>query len=1085
MHFYNSGYAKLNNHFIIKNIPPKKFESNDNPIFSIIQNIIMRGTPSFATPYILDRLGLSRNYLIDMKNIRIIHPEHTNWNKSIKGDDEKLNYPAKVFYEDLRKNFGKTPFLADLFIAECPITAIVNNSDLEKQSVDFYNPFLKVVIEIDGKSHIDNNQKKLDKFRDKHLKAAGVEVVRLTTKQVADKDYKGLMSILRSQYKLYRGNISMFETYLQNPNEYQLHTQLTEIYRFQMVLIELLKNEVISLNDDDWSFTVNKDQQIESFTIALEDLQKWMIEIAFLLNLEISFPKINIGVKRTKSALHIDLLVGKYWDDLLVDSSIIYVREDYFEEVNNRVINTNYIIEYHLEEEKHKRSLQYVLEVLYGYKEFNSGQLSIIINTLNRNHTVGLLPTGGGKSLTYQMCTFLQPAISFVVAPIKSLMVDQIQNLKFKHYIDCAEYINGDLPVEISSKRLDDYTEGKYLFLIISPERFQQQNFRERLQMIQVKKQIAYAVIDEAHCISEWGHDFRTSYLALANTVRRYAPTAIFMALTATASSKVLLDIRNELSIENKDVITISDFTRKELSFEVIEASKFEKQQKLTEIVYQNLDNNQPLLVFTPFAGGNEGCYKLSNQLRTQLKVNSGFYSGSAPKDFKETDFQSYKDSMQRAFMNNELDVLVATKAFGMGIDKPDIRTVIHYGIPSSLESYYQEAGRAGRDRGDSKCIILFTKDTLTTFQHQVLFGIDTKLEEVESTTRVLQGDLNKVMFLMKKGLKNIDEETNSICEFYEQFLAGHSAVQIANRGDNEKIVYRLALLGLVNDWMIDWKTSKIIVSLNPFDEDTIQSSVFKHIQKYDALFTLEAIYKNSELKEYLTVYSIDNVTTLYKFSYILLKWYNDNVIYSRKQSLKNMYKNVLDFESSDDFQHKLEVYFKRNDDVYFLENTISKPKKIQDWWRIYYVETNDNLSKKNEPEIKDLSITISRFLESYKNDPTLNLIEGITSLINTGALTNDSKKRLSQAISYINELEPEWRRELLVSILNIGNDFLKPNEKTDLSELLILNGFNTYEEIKIIYKEFKDGMSYGELINDLSSQIKEVRVGGEYPWEN
>lgn len=181
-------------------------------------------------------------------------------------------------------------------------------------------------------------------------------------------------------------------------------------------------------------------------------------------------------------------------------------------------------------------------------------------------------------------------------------MVDQVGNLKKKHFVDCIDYINGDLPPQIASDNLNGFTEGRFLFLIISPERFQQQEFRNRIQMIQAKKQFAYAVIDEAHCLSEWGHDFRTSYLALALTIRRYAPTATFLALTATASSKVLQDIRNELDVSSQNVKTISDFTRKELHFHVVEATKFEKQDKLAMVVQENQKPN-PMIIFTQTAG--------------------------------------------------------------------------------------------------------------------------------------------------------------------------------------------------------------------------------------------------------------------------------------------------------------------------------------------------------------------------------------------------------------------------------------------------------------------------------------------------
>lgn len=605
--------------------------------------------------------------------------------------------------------------------------------------------------------------------------------------------------------------------------------------------------------------------------------------------------------------------------------------------------------------------------------------------------------------------------------------------------------------------------------------------------MIQAKKQFAYAVIDEAHCLSEWGHDFRTSYLALARTVQRYAPTAKFLALTATASSNVLQDIRNELGIESHNVKTISDFTRKELHFHVVEASKFEKKDKLALLVQQNRTSERkaPMIIFTQTAGGRDGCYTLSNQLRSQLDLKTAFYSGSKPKDFETANFAQYKEEVQNAFMNDEVDVLVATKAFGMGIDKPDVRTVIHYGIPSSLESYYQEAGRAGRDRSNSDCYILFTEDKLSNKQREILFGLDTKLSDIENLSRVLKGDLGSIVYFMKNGMQDVEEETKIICDFYFEHLRGKSVAFIPKERNNEKIIYRLALLGLVDDWIIEWKTNKIIVTMREYDESNIKYSIFEHFNKYDSTFTEDAIHKNPEYSEYLKVYESHSHSPLYKYTYILLKWYNDNVIYSRKKSLNNMFNYVLEFEGSEDFQRKLEVYFKRNDDVYFLENIVANPPNLNDFWKIYYVETNDKTQPKNEKEIKDLSITLSRFLESYKNDPALNLIEGINTLISNGALNRESKQRLVKSIKHITTLEDELRKQILISILDVANEFFTSKEKTILSQLLISNGFNRVEDEKTIHRVLEDPFSYGQLVKHVSSKIKEIRIGGEYPWDN
>lgn len=1088
MLYFNSGYAKVNNHFIIKNLPTNiaNTSTSDNPILTIIQNFLIRGNPTITTPLLLKKLNIERSYLHEMEDVRIISTSENDWSRSIKGDDENLSYPALTFYEDLRDIFKKIGFLADLFIAECPITKIIPNSSFEKQQVDFYSPLLKLVIEVDGVHHANTEQQRLDRARDKLFQKNGIDVLRITTKQIYDKSYEALTKKLRESYVTHKSKIQLFEKYLQNPEKYKLHSKLTEIYRFQILLIELMKAGRLKLSEQQWDFGVKSKVQVESLKLALEDLNKWLKIVGTLFDQSISLPKIIIHLTMNKKYICIDNEVGKFWDDTLTDRSIYYIRDDYFEERDYREINTGYIVNYAIDETKHLHALQYILQVMYGFDSFKSGQIEIIVNTLNRNDTVGLLPTGGGKSLTYQICTFLQPAISFIVAPIKSLMVDQVQNLKRKHFIDCIDYINSDLPSDVSDERLNAFTEGKYLFLIISPERFQVQKFRDRIQKIQARKQFAYAVIDEAHCLSEWGHDFRTSYLALSRTIRRYAPTAVFLALTATASSKVLQDICNELGISNRNVKTISEFTRKELYFHVIESPSSEKRDELTILVedIKKTGQSAPIITFTQTVSGPNGCFTLSEEISKKLGLKTAFYSGKKPDDFITDNFTKYKEDVQNAFMNNELDILFATKAFGMGIDKPDVRKVIHYGIPSSLESYYQEAGRAGRDGSDSDCYILFTRDRLTEKQKDILFGLDTKLSEIEIARKALQGDLNSIIFLMKQGLSDVEEEAKMICNFYYNNLANKTIVHVPNRVNHEKIIYKLALLGLVDDWTIDWKARTIEVTVNEYDESKVKESLFQHIQKYEHTFTEEAIYNSPEYRDYLKVYDSDFHAPLFKYTYVLIKWYNDNVIYSRKQSLKNMYNFVLEFKDSDDFQHKLEAYFKRNDEVYLLENTVANPHNLNNWWKIYYVETNDKTIPKNKDELSDLSITISRFLESYKNDPALNLIEGINSLINKGSLNEESRKRLIQSIKHISTLDNKFRHELLLSIIDVANEFFNDEEKDTLSEILITNGFNSLEDKKFILRSFEDNFSYGELIKHFSSIIKEVRIGGDYPWE-
>ncbi|MBU2920710.1 DEAD/DEAH box helicase [Winogradskyella psychrotolerans] len=245
----------------------------------------------------------------------------------------------------------------------------------------------------------------------------------------------------------------------------------------------------------------------------------------------------------------------------------MYIRTDYLDLFHNRNKNkldrVNYFklststkFKYKLlfnEESNDLENLEFFLKNIFEYDRFNNGQISIIQNILENNTTIGLLPTGGGKSLTYQLACLLQPCISFVVCPIKSLMYDQVKDLN-QAYIQNIESINSDVGGAARTEILDNYSNGKYFFVFISPERFQTKDFRERLVAINSQLDFSYAVIDEVHCLSEWGHDFRTSYLNLSNTIKKYCPTINFLGLTATASVNVLKDIQLEFNTDQKNV---------------------------------------------------------------------------------------------------------------------------------------------------------------------------------------------------------------------------------------------------------------------------------------------------------------------------------------------------------------------------------------------------------------------------------------------------------------------------------------------------------------------------------------------------
>ena len=365
--------------------------------------------------------------------------------------------------------------------------------------------------------------------------------------------------------------------------------------------------------------------------------------------------------------------------------------------------------------------------------DFRDGQIEIIRNCLEGNDTLGLLPTGSGKSICYQLACILKPGISFVVAPIRALMLDQTLDLK-SAFFDRVEFMSGEHNPQQKNEILANFASGKYFFIFISPERFQNLKFRQSFILVVNEFNIAYAVVDEVHCLSEWGHDFRLSYLSLAKTIRDLSHTKhkiVFIGLTATASTKVIKDIQVEFDISDVDIVTPPSFTRPELIFSVVNdngnklnvlKSQLTNLKKSHGALTINGDDTKSGIIFTQNVGGTKGCFNISQDLNKTFNHEVRYFSGKKPKllaNQSDKEFSEYKRNALLDFKKNTYSLIVATKSFGMGVNKPNIHFTIHYGIPSSMEALYQEGGRAGRDKvifnkdNPAKCISLLSQSSL------------------------------------------------------------------------------------------------------------------------------------------------------------------------------------------------------------------------------------------------------------------------------------------------------------------------------------------------------------------------------------
>ncbi|MCX4003171.1 DNA helicase RecQ [Enterococcus faecium] len=327
-----------------------------------------------------------------------------------------------------------------------------------------------------------------------------------------------------------------------------------------------------------------------------------------------------------------------------------------------------------------------LLKQYFGYDEFRPGQKEIIQKVIDQENVLGIMPTGSGKSICYQLPALLLDGLTVVVSPLISLMKDQVDAANQLGIP--ATFINSSLDGYETARRFQEIDRQQYRLLYIAPERFIMPDFIQAMKRWNVRM----IAIDEAHCISQWGHDFRPSYLQMANQLDQLPNRPVIVALTATATVQVAADIKRLLKIpENNHIQT--GFERENLRFQVIKDQK--KEQYLIE--YLKINKNQSGIIYAATRKEVDRLYHLLKK----IDFSVGRYHGGLN--------ENERTEMQEAFLYDRLQLIVATNAFGMGINKSNVRFVIHYQIPGSLEAYYQEAGRAGRDGLSSEAILLFS----------------------------------------------------------------------------------------------------------------------------------------------------------------------------------------------------------------------------------------------------------------------------------------------------------------------------------------------------------------------------------------
>lgn len=889
-------------------LTPKQAEPNQDALFlaSIVQKLIQRGSLP-QLPRILDSaFEKSSAKLLINDDLRACISQAIPQSKHI----------MELEHEDKLDKSMELPFWAGLcktkadnarwVTPQASLEALAGVNDDQHRWVDFlyYSPFSetnKRVIEIQGSQH--KHAKSVDRERGKLLQKSGIDV--WPTHDVLD-----LISRLQNAAEM-EGRSE--RSYSQESDEALFGP--SAMARFVSAIALLMENGDIQPHS-----TLHVDLKCEYATVSecgvrifefLASIQRlWKLEAlpreVFVNGKSVYKSESNssaqfIGTSTVKISLEQHVPAHQVLEipdgpTCIIRGAFLPVDLNFLPPIlpNARLLRTK--------DPEAPILLENLLRDIFGHDSFRPNQLEAILAALSGQDSLVLLPTGSGKSLIYQMVGLLQPGITIVVDPIVSLIDDQVRNLSA---IGIERSFGIHSAMDMSRNEMDELhnsiANGQAFFVFISPERLQTERFRETLASLTATTIVNSAVLDEAHCISEWGHDFRTAYLNVAKNLRKlcrhehFDPTII--ALTGTASPAVLRDIEREITAETSRLVKIQpeSHDRKNLHYliEVCEAGK--SNEVLSQVLQEELpkllgidaselfsingnDTNSGIVFTATVSGRYKSAVSTRDQIRSIVKTSLStdpehekernesnlveIYSGKAPPDVDRKNWSVIKRERARRFIENEIPTLVATKSFGMGIDKPNIRWTLHFGFPSSLEAFAQESGRAGRDEANSYCVLITspaknedvrkildlqipTESRAKNYKSPLFANTDlaTHLYLHSQSYKGRRSEYHRCLAVMKALKKHssatsISDISGGRFDISENILHDSRPPELDSNewsvGKNavESALYRLHAIGIVDDYLVNYGSKSFTVMLGPCNQEAIDAALLRSISR-------------------------------------------------------------------------------------------------------------------------------------------------------------------------------------------------------------------------------------------------------------